>query len=259
MEAYETIKLVKSDQIARIILNRPGRRNAISDQMGTELLDALSDVDRDEAVRVLVLTGAGTAFCSGADLSGEETGGKMETNFESGRQMYRRVFQAITQTIFDLSKPVVAMVNGPAVATGFDMALACDIRIGCENTRMRVRFTSIGGITAPGGSWLLVRMLGLAKAAELVYTDEFIDAGRAKEIGLLNILTKTDDLEAETMAFAEKIAAYDPSAIRLQKEFLHLAAKIDFDAYLKTAAMGQAGLQVGGLLKKGIASFKERA
>ena len=151
------------------------------------------------------------------------------------------------------------MLNGPAVATGFDMALACDIRVGCENTRMRVRFTSIGGITAPGGSWLLVRTLGLTKAAELVYSDEFIDAKEAERIGLLNKLVPAADLEAETLSLAQKFASHDPVAIRLQKVFLHLATKMDFATYLEAAAMGQAGLQVGGGLSKGIASFKDRA
>ena len=218
----------------------------------------LDGFDRDDEVRVLVLTGAGTSFCAGADLSRSEIGGKIDPDFETGRQMYRRIFQAITQKIFDLNKPVIAMLNGPAVATGFDMAMACDIRIGCENTRMRVRFTSIGGITAPGGSWLLVHTLGLPKAAELVYTDEFIDAPEAKALGLLNKLVATEDLERETMAMAQKIANHDPTAIKLQKVFLHLATKMDFGTYLETAAIGQAGLQVGGGLSKGIASFKER-
>jgi enoyl-CoA hydratase/carnithine racemase len=258
MTAYETIDVSGSDRIATITLNRPERRNAITDKMGAELLEAMDSLDRDDDIRVLVITGAGTSFCAGADLSRSEIGGKMDPDFESGRQMYRRIFQAITQKIFDLNKPVVAMLNGPAVATGFDMAMACDIRIGCENTRLRVRFTSIGGITAPGGSWLLVHTLGLPKAAELVYTDEFIDAGQAKELGLLNRLVASDDLEKETMALAGKIAAHDPAAIRLQKVFLHLASKTDFSTYLETAAIGQAGLQVGGGLSRGIASFKER-
>ncbi len=259
MSRYETIEISKSDRIAGIILNRPERRNAITDKMAGELLQAFDDFDRDDDIRVLVLTGAGTSFCAGADLSRNEIGGKIEPDFESGRQMYRRIFQAITQKIFNLNKPVIAMLNGPAVATGFDMAMACDIRVGCENTRMRVRFTSIGGITAPGGSWLLVHTLGLAVAAELVYTDEFIDAEQAKKIGLLNKLVPAADLETETQLLAQKIASHDPAAIRLQKVFLHLATKMDFATYLESAAMGQAGLQVGGGLSKGIASFKDRA
>jgi enoyl-CoA hydratase/carnithine racemase len=206
-----------------------------------------------------VLTGAGTSFCAGADLSREETGGKMDRGFEAGRQMYRRFFQAITQNIFDLDKPVIAMLNGPAVATGFDIAMACDLRIGCENARLRVRFTSIGGITAPGGSWLLVHTLGLAKAAELVYADEFIDAMAARELGLLNKLVPAEDLERETTELALKIARHDPSAIKLQKVFLHQATKIDFRTYLEAAAICQAGLQVDGGLSKGVADFKERA
>jgi 2-(1,2-epoxy-1,2-dihydrophenyl)acetyl-CoA isomerase len=258
MTGYQTIEMSLSDHVATITLNRPERRNAISDQMGSELLQVLDEFDRDDEVRVLVLTGAGTAFCAGADLSREETGGKMDPDFEAGRQMYRRIFQAITQKIFDLNKPVIAMLNGPAVATGFDMAMACDLRIGCEHSRLRVRFTSIGGITAPGGSWLLVHTLGLPRAAELVYTDEFILAEEAKELGLLNKLVASEDLERETLSMARKIAAHDPTAIRLQKVFLHLSTKTDFGTYLETAAMGQAGLQVGGGLSKGVASFKER-
>ncbi|MFC1857363.1 enoyl-CoA hydratase/isomerase family protein [Thermodesulfobacteriota bacterium] len=258
MTTYETIETLKSDHIATITLNRPERRNAITDQMGRELLEALDSFDRDDGVRVIVLTGAGTSFCAGADLSKKEIGGRMEPDFEAGRQMYRRIFQAITQKIFDNNKPVIAMLNGPAVATGFDMAMACDIRIGCEHTRLRVRFTSIGGITAPGGSWLLVHTLGLPKAAELVFADEFVQAEEARELGLLNKLVPAEKLEQETMALAQKIAAHDPIAIRLQKVFLHLATKMDFGTYLEAAAMGQAGLQVGGGLSKGIASFKER-
>ena len=142
--------------------------------MGDELLAALDEADRNDDVRVVVLTGAGTSFCAGADLQRDEIGGRTDDDFEANRQLYRRYFQAITRKIVNMDKPVIAMVNGPAVATGFDVALACDLRVGCENTRFRVRFTSLGGITAPGAEWLLVRELGLAKAAEIVYTDEFI-------------------------------------------------------------------------------------
>ena len=259
MEQYDTLEVARSNRVAKITLNRPERRNAITDQMAEELLRTLEDLDRDDEIRVLVLTGAGTSFCAGADLSRNEIGGKMKPDFEAGRQMYRRIFQAITQKIFKLNKPVIAMLNGPAVATGFDMAMACDMRVGCENTRLRVRFTSIGGITAPGGSWLLVHTIGLAKAAELVFCDEFIDAQQAMALGLLNKLVPEETLNQETMAMAQKIAAHDPSAIRLQKVYLHLAAKLDFDAYLETAAIGQAGLQAGGALSQGIAGFKERA
>jgi len=258
MTSYETILTAKADLMATITLNRPERRNAISQKLGSELLSALDEMERDETVRVVVLTGAGSSFCAGADLKRDEIGGRMDPDFEAGRQMYRRLFQAITRRIYDLDKPVIAMVNGPAVATGFDMAMACDMRVGCENTTFRVRFTSIGGITAPGGSWFLVRTIGLAKAAELVYADEFVDAKAALELGLLNKLVPSEELETRTRGLALRIAQQDPLAIRLQKVYLHQATKIDLDSYLETAAIGQAGLQVGGGLSKGIAAFKER-
>jgi len=258
MKEYETIVISKAENIATIKLNRPERRNAISDKMGEELLLALDGVERDDEARVVILTGEGTAFCAGADLKHDEIGGRMEPDFESGRQMYRRLFQAITHKVYSLDRPVIGMVNGPAVATGFDLAMACDLRVGCEHTRFRVRFTSIGGITAPGGSWLLVKNLGLAKAAELVYTDEFIGAEEAKELCLLNKMVPAANLEAETRELALKIAKHDPLAIRLHKVYLHQATKVDFETYLESVAIGQAGLQVGGGLRKGVASYKER-
>ncbi len=217
--SYNAILVKRQAPIGRIILNRPDHLNAINDNMSSELLDALADLARDDELRAVILTGAGNAFCAGAGLE-KGAVGPLHTGEHRGeeiRQSLRHGPQKVTRALYDLEKPVIAMVNGVAAGGGFDWAMACDIRMGSEKTRFRVGFTSIGLFPGTGGTWLLPRFVGPTVAAELLFTDRFVEATEAERLGLLNRLVPSGELETETIKLATRIAAGPPVALRLAK------------------------------------------
>lgn len=257
---FETIIYEKKDGIAVITLNRPERLNSLNQQMFAELRQAVEDAEDDDEVRVVVLTGAGRAFCAGADLGPSEGGERVmrETNPDViRRRMYGGVHKLI-KGLYNLSKPTIAAVNGAAAGAGYDLALVCDIRVGSENARFRVAFTSIGLVTGSGGHWFLPRVVGKAKAAELIFTADFLEARDAEKYGVLNRVVPADDLMKETMALAGKIAKGPPIAIRLDKAMIQKATISDLDNALEMAATNQAICITSEDHKEGVAAFREK-
>jgi enoyl-CoA hydratase/carnithine racemase len=241
---YETVIYEKRDGIARITLNRPERMNAFNAQLVMDLVETIGDAAMDDAVRVLILTGAGKGFCAGADFrytqvrGGEvapEEAEERGTVFEEGRLLHP-VTQGVILALQKLDKPTIAMVNGAAVGGGFDIALACDMRIGSENTRFMVAFTRIGIVPGSGGAWMLPRVVGLPKACELIFTGNFVEAEEAHQIGLLNRLVPADKLEEETMALAQRIAQGPPIALRLDKMMIYKGLGTDLETALAFAS-----------------------
>lgn len=258
--AYNTILVKKEAGVASVILNRPERLNAINEELTEELNSALDEVDRDDEVRVVVLTGAGRAFCAGADLS---TGAgreriREETHGETIRRSLRHGPPLTGLKLQRLEKPTIAMVNGAAVGAGFGWALACDMRTGSEQTRFRVAFTTIGLIPGTGDAWLLPRLVGVAKAAEFLFSGDFIDAQEAYRVGLLNKLVPHENLEAETMALARRLAANPPIALRLNKLLLYKGLETDLESALEMAGSFQAlAINTQDHLE-GVAAFREK-
>ena len=138
--------------------------------------------------------------------------------------------------ITDLPFPTIAMVNGAAVGAGFDLALACDMRVGSESARMRVAFTALGIVPGTGATWLLPRIVGLPKACELIFTADFIDGKLAKELGIFNHLAPPDQLESVTMALASKIAKGPPIAMKLDKMLIHKGYQMNIESALEMIA-----------------------
>lgn len=244
---FKTIILKKQEKehIATITLNRPEKMNAITPEMNQELMAAFEDIDGDDDIRVLILTGAGErAFCAGADVGGMP-GGDRELNVPSDKGLSAvyenlcRSWQKIPLMIQRLSKPTIAMVNGVAVGGGFNLALACDIRVGSSKARFMVAFTRLGVVLDLGGSWLMPRVMGLSKAAELIYTGEFVDAEEAARIGILDKLVAPNELEAATLALASKIAKGPPIANKLNKLLLYQGLQTDLETQLKAEAIYQ--------------------
>lgn len=221
----QTIILKKEAHIGTITLNRPEKLNAANQRMIQELLFALDDVGKDEEMRVLVLTGAGRGFCSGIDLSA--AGGASDETPETFRQSLRHGVQRVTLALQGLEVPTIASVNGAAVGLGFDWALACDIRIGSENARFMVAYTRLGAFPSTGGTYLMPRIMGLAKACQYVFTGDFLEAAEAERLGVLNILVPADELEKETMKLAQKIAKGPPIALKLAKLQMYKGLEID--------------------------------
>lgn len=256
----KAIVLHNEGQIVRIVLNRPEKRNAINEELTWELLEALEEVRRDRQTRVLVLTGAGEAFCVGGGLEAGTTGPlrPSEQKPEELRQALRNGAQRVTLALREMDKPVIAMVNGVAAGGGFDWAMACDLRIGSEKTRFRVGFTSIGLFPGTGGAWLLPRIVGVPKAAEMLFTDRLVDSSEAERLGLLNKVVAHGDLEAETMKLAGQIASGPPIALRLAKMQLYRGLEMDLGTALEMAAACETITLTSEDHREGVNAFLEK-
>jgi len=228
---YQNIIVGEREGIATITLNRPDKLNALNDQMVEELISAIGDIEENQSVRVLVITGAGRAFCAGGDITEVETEA-LKLGSEEARQ-YGRHWQKIILGLHRLSKPTIAMVNGVAIGGGFDIALACDMRVGSENAKFLVGYTRVGVFPDLGGTWLLPRIIGMARAAEFIFTNDPIGAKEAEGMGLLNRLVTASELETKTMELARKIAKGPPIAIRLGKLQLYKGLEMDLETALE--------------------------
>lgn len=253
---YETIVVEKKGGVSLLTLNRPNSLNALNRQMCQELLVALNDLSRDEAVRVLVLTGAGRAFCAGMDLKEYELGLR---SGETYRQWHRHFgIQDVVRTIYSLEMPTLAMVNGTCVGAGFDIALACDMRVGSERARFMVANIHVGFIPDDGGTYLLPKTVGLAKACELVFSGDFVEAEEALRIGLLNRLVSAAELEEKTLALARKIAQNPPLAIKLAKLQMYRGLAADLNSALEAEAVAQTVLVSSEDHAEGVKAFREK-
>ena len=229
---YETILVEVADGVATITLNRPDTLNALNVAMRRELLAAFKAAGRDEAVRAVVLTGAGRGFCSGADLRGGAT-----------ERAYRRVltdeYNPLIVAIRELPKPVIAAVNGVAAGAGVSIALACDLVYASDEARFIQAFIRIGLVADSGSTRTLVRTLGRHRAAQLIFSGEPLGAGEARAGGLVNEVVPGEQLSATVRAAASRLAAAPTGAIGLAKRAINHAE----DALLAESLAMEASLQ----------------
>jgi len=232
-----------------ITLNRPGRRNALTVDLVGLVGDALEHAERDRDVRVVVLTGAGTSFCSGGDLPSlsavAEEGARAATEAIYGR------FHRMVRLLGSIGVPVIAAVNGPAMGAGLDLALACDLRVASTEARFASSWINVGLVPGMGGAHLLTRAIGATRATELVLTGRTIDAPTALEWGLVSSLAAPEDLVTEVETLASSLEGMSGPALASSKASLRRAGLLAFDAEL--AALG--AIQ-GSLLAS--EEFKER-
>ncbi len=259
---FENIILKKENGIARITLNRPDRRNAVSQPMAYELLAAIEDVDKDDEIRVLVLTGAGAGFCAGADVAGM-TGGTDKgvgttRSTEDMRRWHSRVIGKIILGLQKMQKPTIAMVNGVAVGGGFDLALACDLRVGSNKARFMNAFVRIGLFPGWGGTWLYPRVMGLNKALEYLFTGDFIEAPEAEKLGVLNYMVLEGELEKKTMELATKIAKNPPISLRLMKLQVYKGLQMDLETAIEMASACETITLTSEDHKEGVAAFRDK-
>jgi len=221
MGRYETVLIEKEDCIGTIIMNRPERLNAMNTTMLTELVEAFGELDADPEVRVVILTGAGHGFSSGADMrdSAAAAGGKEE----AALTRYRRLaaIGAIPLAMREVAKPIIACINGAAAGGGMTISLHCDVRIASEKARFGAVFARVGVIPEYGSTYMLPRIVGIAKACELVFTARIIDAAEAKEIGLVDHVVPADRLKEVTQEMATTIAGLPPFAVQMSKQGLY--------------------------------------
>ena len=231
---YEHILFEIRDAVATITLNRPEVLNAYIPALGNDVVDALAKVRDDDAVRAVILTGAGRGFCAGVDLEFMKKSAAGDGPPIGQEDFIRKMPLDLTQ----YPKPVIAAINGAAIGVGVTMALPCDIRIAAEGAKLGVTFTKLGILPGLGSTHLLPKIVGLAKALELVVTARVIRAEEALEIGLVNKVVPAESLLEEARAMAEMIAACNPFAVALAKRGLHagntsgLAEAMEFERTL---------------------------
>jgi enoyl-CoA hydratase/carnithine racemase len=239
--------------VATITLDRPEALNALTVPVKVALREALERLAVDRAVRAVILTGAGRAFCAGQDLAERERPDAAPLDVEL-RERYNPIILALRS----MGQPVIAAVNGVAAGAGASIAFACDLRVAAEDARFVLAFGRIGLVPDSGATWFLPRLIGQARAAELALVGEPISADEALRIGLVSRVVPNDELLPQARALADRIAAGAPMAVALTKGALERAASID----LETALEGEAKLQgIAGASAdhaEGLAAFREK-
>jgi len=231
---YEQIILEKEGGVATITLNRPEANNALTPKMFQELYDALDGIRLDQETKVVLLTGAGKSFCAGGDI--KELVPILRKNPAECRSFFRELMHRTYLAIWNLEKPVIAAVNGVAAGGGCDLALLCDLRIASQDARLSEIYISIGAIPDSGGAWLLPRLTGLAKACELIFSGEIIDANEAERIGLVNRVVPAEELDQAAKAMALKLAKGPSLALGLAKSAIHEGLAMNLDQALESVA-----------------------
>ncbi len=259
--AYKTVIYEKEGGVAVMTLNRPEVKNAFDDVMQAEMDDVLTKVAKDIDARALIITGAGKAFCTGADInylmSLGETHKLHQTTMEELMRGDGNILTTVVK-IRNLPKPVIAAVNGTAAGGGLALSLACDIRIASEAARFNMIFTKRGVIPESGSTMTLPRLIGTARALELVFMAETIDAKEADRIGLVNKVVPADRLMAAAKEMAAKISQNSPIALGFAKAAIYrgynetdIAVQMDYEAYVESVLFNTEDFQ------EGIKSFME--
>jgi enoyl-CoA hydratase/carnithine racemase len=256
---YQDITFDVKEGIAIITLNRPEKRNALSEGMVEDIVVALDQVQRDYAIKVLIITGAGKAFCAGGDIKRmDERGGMFGGNLAELRDNYRFGIQRIPQALSKLDKPTIASVNGAAMGAGCDLTCMCDIRIASERAKFSSSFVNVGLVPGDGGTFFLPRVVGLSKACEMIFTGEVIDAKEAGRIGLVSRVVSSTELAKVTGGLASKIAKGPSVAIRMAKLAIYKGLESDLSANLDLLAHLQAIAQNTEDHMEGVKAFLDK-
>ena len=256
------LTVTKSHHITTLTLNRPEAMNPLgADGDGQEFAAACDAINADPDVRCVILTGAGKAFSAGGDIKAmrDKTGnfGGSPVEIANG---YRTNIHMILRALYGLQVPVVAAVNGAAIGLGCDIACLADIRIASDRAKFGVTFLKLGIIPGDGGTWILPRVIGEARAAELFFTGDVIDAAKALDWGLVTHVVDGDALLDEANALAAKIAAMPPHSLRQSKNLLRQGRSISYDTALEMAANTQALMHYTEDHSEGLAALiEERA
>lgn len=224
-----------SDHVATITLNAPERMNTISGQMLDQLCERLLQADRDPEVRCIVLTGAGRAFCAGLDMAAQMSAPKGALGgLSSGAAASPELDLRFTPptVLHALDTPVVCALNGGAAGYGLDLALGCDIRIAADTAKLNPGFAKRGILPESGGTWLLPRMVGYAKAAEITFTGRTLSATEAQSLGIVNQVVPAPALASAVAAMAAEIAANAPLAVRAIKRMMRAAETETFEQHV---------------------------
>jgi 2-(1,2-epoxy-1,2-dihydrophenyl)acetyl-CoA isomerase len=237
----EQLRVDITERIATLTLNRPEKLNAFTQEMIDAWAAALTECRDNDDVHVIVVTGAGRAFCAGGDL-GEMRQRIEETPFQQKDFIWDHVHRVAT-TLELIDKPVIAAVNGTANGAGMDMALMCDLRFAAGSARFAEGYVKLGLVPGDGGAWFLPRLVGTARALELLWTGDTLDARQALELGIVNNVFPDDELLDATYAFAQRLANSPAMAVRAIKRLVYQGQRSDLRTHLDAASslMGITG------------------
>jgi enoyl-CoA hydratase/carnithine racemase len=231
----------RHDRIAMLTMNLPEQRNPLTGTSAVEeLIDACRRIDTDASVSVAILTGAGTAFSAGGNLKEMAKHLTDPPPLAAVREQYRQGIQLMTKSIYNLAVPLIAAVNGPAIGAGCDLACMCDIRIASESATFAESFVRVGLIPGDGGAWLLPRIVGRSRAAEMTFTGDTLNAQQALACGLVSSVVPATSLLDEAMKLATRIARNDGATLRAAKQLLREGEHSRLDTVLELSAALQA-------------------
>jgi enoyl-CoA hydratase/carnithine racemase len=232
------------NHIATLTLNQPDLRNSISEiEVVEEFIDALEQAATLKDLRCLIITGAGSAFSSGGNIKHMlNKEGMFAGEANDIRENYGKIIQRIPLALYKIDIPTIAAVNGPAVGAGCDLAMYCDMRIASTKATFAESFIKVGIIPGDGGAWILPKIAGFGRAAEMAFTGEAISAHQANEWGMLNKLVEPEELMNESYALAQRIAKNPPQALRATKQLMRAATSMPLDSLLQMSAGIQANL-----------------
>ncbi|MFQ5665625.1 MAG: enoyl-CoA hydratase/isomerase family protein [Candidatus Binatia bacterium] len=256
MPEWKALRYTVEHDVAWVTMNRPEQRNAVNAQLREELIGVFTDARTDAGVRAMVLTGAGKGFCTGADLAGPR--GQGPTGPGATRTMMKASSQRLIRALWELEKPVVAAVNGVAAGLGAHLAFASDFVIAAAEARFIEVFVRRGIAVDAAGAFLLPRLIGLAKAKELVFFGESLGADEAHRIGLVSKVVPGDKLQETAREWAERLAKGPTVAIGISKRLLNRSLESSFETALEEEALAQTLVTQSEDTREGMLSFVER-
>ncbi|HUV98175.1 MAG TPA: enoyl-CoA hydratase-related protein, partial [Candidatus Paceibacterota bacterium] len=251
--SFQYIIYEKNEGIATITLNRPDALNAWSTELAQEFLGAMEDARNDESVKVVIITGAGEkAFSAGADIKAMKGMTALKAR-ELSNMGYK-----ICNAIETIEKPVIAAINGYALGGGMEVSMACDFRVASDKARMGQTEINIGLIPGWGGTQRLTRLVGKARAKELVYTGKIVDASTALQWGLVNMVVAATELMIAVRQFAQELAGKAPVAVKVAKALIDKGAEIDLESALALEREGFGVVASSEDLQEGVSAFTEK-
>ncbi|MFK7916109.1 MAG: enoyl-CoA hydratase/isomerase family protein [Pseudomonadales bacterium] len=245
-----------SEQIATITLNRPERQNTISGTMLNAVTEYMLKADADRDVRAIILAGSGKFFCAGLDLRGSDISNNLA---EGQRKVPSLDLRNTPPTVMhNLNTPTLCALNGSAAGYGLDMALCCDIRVMSNGAKLAAAFTARGIVPESGGTWILPRLLGWSKAAELIFTGRTLSGQESLDLGLVSYLVDADQVLARTREIATEIVGNAPLAVQASKRMMRMGMNETFDDHVHHVFLQLLPLMQSEDFKEGMASFMER-
>lgn len=251
---FETLIYEKADFIATITLNRPEKMNAYSSVMRRELSQVLADAEADDAARVVILTGAGRAFCAGADLSE----GRLQAKEPAQQLNIEHAVVGPAYVMARMETPLIAAINGPAVGVGFELTVGCDLRIMSSKAKLDDRHVSLGLLADAGAPWLLPRIVGWANACEVLLLGEPIGAADAERMGLVNRVVEPEAVMPTALEFAQRLASKAPLSVRYMKRLMREGTTREQRPTLESSARLFRLLQDSEDLQEGLRAFAEK-